>query len=42
LATAALAHLADDRREGLSEKASAASAMIFSAILDRLREDDGG
>jgi Ser/Thr protein kinase RdoA (MazF antagonist) len=38
----ALAALADDRREGLSEEASAASVMIFSAILDRLREDDGG
>jgi aminoglycoside phosphotransferase (APT) family kinase protein len=37
----ALAHLADDRRAGLPEEASAASVMIFSAILDRLREDDG-
>ena len=38
----ALAHLADDRREGLAEGASAATVAIFSAVLDRLREDCGG
>jgi aminoglycoside phosphotransferase (APT) family kinase protein len=38
----ALAVLADDRHEGRSDEASAASVMIFSGILDRLREDDGG
>lgn len=38
----ALAHLADDRREGLPEGASAATVAIFSAVLDRLQEDCGG
>jgi hypothetical protein len=31
-----LAHLADDRREGQPADASAATAAVFSAILDRL------
>jgi aminoglycoside phosphotransferase (APT) family kinase protein len=38
----ALAALADDWREGLPEDASAASAAVFSSILDRLQQDYGG
>jgi phosphotransferase family enzyme len=38
----ALAHLADDRREGQPAEATAASVSVFSAILDRLQDDYGG
>jgi aminoglycoside phosphotransferase (APT) family kinase protein len=38
----ALAALADDWRENLPEDASAASAAVFSSILDRLQQDYGG
>ena len=38
----ALAHLADDRREGPPDDATAASVTLFSSILDRLQQDYGG
>jgi hypothetical protein len=37
-----LAHLADDRRQGLPAGVSAATVAAFAAILGRLQEDYGG
>ncbi len=37
----ALAHLADDRREGGPDDSATATAALFSSILDRLQEDYG-